>query len=36
MQDKNVRTGAKEVDRVVMPLYVRLENPYRETDREEK
>ena len=35
-RQKSVRTGAKEADRVVMPLYVRLENPYRETDRKTK
>ena len=35
-RQKSVRTGAKEADRVVMPLYVRLENPYRETDRDRK
>ena len=35
-RQKSVRTNAKEADRVVMPLYVRLENPYRETDRKTK
>jgi len=35
-RQKSVRTGAKEADRVVMPLYVRLENPYVETDQERK
>ena len=35
-RQKSVRTNAKEADRVVMPLYVRLENPYRETDRDRK
>ena len=35
-RQKSVRTGAKAADRVVMPLYVRLENPYRETDLNRK
>ena len=35
-RQKSVRTGARESDRVVMPLYVRLENPYRETDQNRK
>ena len=35
-RQKSVRTGAEAADRVVMPLYVRLENPYRETDLNRK